>query len=482
MKHILPAIATSVITIGMTLQTAAQQPLDLLPTRPNFTEVKRVELNLVSVKDVAEKINDGKFQVDFLTSFYGQSVYSYIKYDTGKSESYIAIQSINPPAQVGGQGETKSLTTYFARRFPPYSGGVFFDPRFSPNGDYVLLKFGIPWNNVGRYYLYVLDIKKKSLKSISNRQLSYDLVSWSPDNKYIVFLDGGDRTGEVVERDAYIGPLKLYVCDWRAGQENLVAENDTIRGPFSWVAPHTLFYSLVPKQNRESLQNGSIEKATESQESKSVNLVPNVYTYSVDKKKSFLLFKDGYLPNPSPNGEWVACYGSIDPRLPYPLSRNWQSTSNGRALVVVRSDNQKRLALDTIEGAYPFVKWLSSSQNLLTVQQVNHGTIVGAEIKNWEIETQTFRQVAQLSAKNSGEVAVSTVPPKFTELPENHIGDSLNLLKTEWIERDKDTGFIRGSTSLLSINLATGNVTILSKVRGAGLDWQESSNRERVNK
>ena len=132
-----------------------------------------------------------------------------------------------------------------------------YDPQISPNGRYVLFKYGQPWLN-GLYRIYVLDIISRSLNLASKVYLRYKFVSWSPDSRYIAFAEGGDNEGNTIGwPDSYIGPINLYVCDWKTKKSSLVASNDTIRGPFRWLVPHELVYGLLSQRGQDILNKPS---------------------------------------------------------------------------------------------------------------------------------------------------------------------------------------------------------------------------------
>ncbi len=103
---------------------------------------------------------------------------------------------------------------------PMPNKGVALDPRFSPDGKYILLKIGAAFTEYDRYWLYVLDLHTRQVRLASSRGVTdgFRHISWSPGGKYLAYVSGGTGSHETE-------PVQLRVREWRTGHEQLVTGN-----------------------------------------------------------------------------------------------------------------------------------------------------------------------------------------------------------------------------------------------------------------
>ena len=339
--------------------------------------------------------------------------------------------------------------------------GVIFDPQFSPNGEYILFKFGNA-DTYGTYKLYVLNVKTNAIKMISKRMLSCRKTLWSPDSKYVAYVDGGDSQGFVEHGDFLLAPLQLYVCHWQNAEEHLVVENNSLIDSFSWMAPHVLLYGVLPDDAQAS---------NEAKNSSEKSSCPNIYEYSVDERKSRLLIKDGYRPTASSDGQWVAFFGSEKPRVPYPLRSSWMKKPGDAVLTIAQNDGSKRKSLNLEAGLYPYVIWKPDNRHLLTIQDVENGGVNGrAQVTEWDIQTGKFRVIATLEEAKFGRAISDFKPLSFS--PD---GSTLFFLSFERVGQRIEGMrgvFVAERNSLHALDLATGKVTPVVQFKSNwGMDW-----------
>lgn len=360
------------------------------------------------------------------------------------------------------------------------------DPLLSPDGRYILFKYaGI--ESFDNYLLYVLDTQSKKLKLVTEKLLTYRLVSWSPDGNYIAFVDNGDSEGDtqyvLSNTGMYIGPLKLYVCNWRTGQEYLVISNDTISGPFKWIAPHTLLYgALSPDKQKQSKLKPTASKPQKTQTKgglqtrPSVRLLaprPDIYEYSVETRKSRLTIADGYHPNPSPDGKWIAFYGSANLQESTALGRDWRRQADNVSLIVSKRDGSGRIAFNPVKGTYPLIIWLADNSRFITLQQTKPSPDAEAQIQEWDVSTQKFRQIATLRAKDSEAWPQPFVAPKFSPINISQDGKTLFVMVTELFGREPDTSFSIIRSLLQTVDLSSGDLTTALRISNPeGSDWR----------
>ncbi len=359
---------------------------------------------------------------------------------------------------------------------------VLYEPQFSPDGRYLLLKLGVPWSFDTTYELYVFDTVTRDLRQACTQEGNYELVSWSPDGNYIAFMAGGDAAGQVqavhLSDVVYTGPIRLYVCEWRTGKVTQVASNDTLRGPFTWLAPHTLFYGMLPELEVSPTNQKSAKQA--------VTPRPNVYEYDVDLHASRLTLQDAYRPMAAPNGKWIAFYGSEHPDAPFILRDGWEDAPQGAALAVAHRNGSERVALNIEGGPYAFLQWLPTNLDetpkLLTVKQTRYGLNNEAEVREWNIATRHFRVVATLRAHDYEFSPRSVIEPQFLPLSLSSDGKTLLVQVVESFGPDPMYPPIGKMTfgvslirqSLQAVDLTSGRVSVITQVEGAhGLAWHE---------
>ena len=374
--------------------------------------------------------------------------------------------------------ETGKLNTSFSypaiRPKPLYR--VIWDPKFSPNGRYVLFKYGVSTSFDVPYAIFVFDTETQELRQITQQEVSYHQISWSPDGNYIAFIEGGDALGNttVVRGDGVwnIGPLRLTVCNWRTGQKYVVATNNSLRGPLEWAPPHNLIYGKLEEDASKSQAKGAskIDKSP-------VFVISDIYSYSVETRKSELLFKNGFRPTPSQSGTWIAFFGAETLEAALPLKKDWNDFPSGVALSVAKRDGSERLALNQEDNVYPFVVWLPDDKHLLTLKQTQFGKEGRAQVKEWDIATGKFRVVAELTAKDFKSIPRSAADPQFLPLKLSSDGQHLIVAVSEAVSRDPLLAsgvLILSKTTIQSIDLNSGEIqSIAQSIGDSGVDWHE---------
>lgn len=438
-----------------------------------------------------ENAQDNPVDVEFTTPKIGRLVYTFTNRNshTGDDQSYLVVHDSRALDEIQGVIQKQAVLFYPVQKSPQFSKYYeVFTPMLSPDRRYILFKFGDIWKQHEMYWLYVLDTQTNKLSLVSNKRLAYNFVSWSPDSNYIAFIEGGDSSGNTVEytaeQNVYFGPLKLYVCDWRKEKSYLVASNDTLSGPFSWFAPHTLLYGALSTEGQKVLEEQKLKRWQDQEKVDNKTPVtqpqqtaiiprPDVYEYSVEEESSKLIIKDGYHPTPSPDGKWIAFYGSEDTQKPVPLRVGWQNDAQGSALLLARRDGTGRVALTQETGIYPLIRWRLDNTSLLTVQPVKNSPDAEAEVKEWDVETQRFRAIATLKAHDYKASKISFVSPKFLPVEVTETPASLYVFVSERVSQYPGIALSVILQTLYLIDLSKGTVTSVAKIKGAtGVDWQ----------
>lgn len=379
-----------------------------------------------------------------------------------------------------------------------------FDPQFSPDGRYILFKFGYIFSP-GIYSIYVFDTQTNQTTLACPLYLSYYALSWSPDGRYIAFAQGGEPDPRVYDNGRfYQGKLQLTVCNWRTGETYPVISSDTLRGPWNWKTPHSLLYGALSPQDEAFLHDSLYEKGVDFVQGqprgwerlrggvKRKPVTPGVYEYSVETRRSHLLCQDAYLPVLSPNGEYLASFGSADTAFPFALTPAWRDSPAGVFVVVTKADGtnihtdaasdstnpkgSKRTVLSQHYDAYPDLLWMPDNQHLLVLQQVANSPHARLEIKEWDVNTAKSRLVATLTANDPGEENLrSENQPMFQPLSLNENGTHLMVQVDEYCSLGENKGYSNKDT-LRDIDLQTGVVTVVGQVEDTqGLDWHYKS-------
>lgn len=383
-----------------------------------------------------------------------------------KFQNYLGVATVR-------EGVTQTVTDTNAAVIRPVEGfsqelNVIYDPVFSPNGRYVLFKKGWPYERYSHFRLYIWDTTNNQIKELISREykkplnLTYPLVSWSPDNNYLAFVAGGDAEGNTEQGAS----LLLHIYNWRTGQERLIVKNKTVRFSFEWTAPNTLLYGVLP----------------EGEEGKA-GARPNIYEIAATDDKPKLVVKDGYRPVPSPDGKWIAFFGSENIEEPVPLRPDWEYSPRGAALIIARRDGSERKALNRESVFYSTLQWMPDSKHLLTISYAPKDTVssnadkpegksvvVRIQVREWDITSGTVRRLALLQAKDVQPIPRPATNPQFQTLGVSKDGSHL-FVKIIEITGVNEMSLI-GVTSLQSVDLQSGAVATLSKTQNdLGIDW-----------
>ena len=379
-----------------------------------------------------------------------------------------------------------------------------FDPQFSPDGRYILFKFGEIFSP-GGYRIYVLDTQTNQTTLACPAYLSYYALSWSPDSLYIAFAPGGAPDPRIYDNGRfYQGKLQLTVCNWRTGKTYPVISSDTLRGPWNWKAPHALLYGALSPQDEAFVQNPRYEKGVDFVQgqprgwerlhggAKRKPVTPGAYEYSVETRRSRLVCQNSYLPVASPNGEFLASFGSADTAIPFALTPDSRDSPASVFVVVTKADgtnihtdatsdstkpkSSKRTILSQHNGAYPDLLWLPDNRHLLVLQQVASSPHARLEIKAWDVNTATSRLVATLTATDPSEDNErSDNDPMFQALGLNENGTHLMVHVNEYYSVGGSDDWLPKDT-LRDVDLQTGVVTSVGQVKDTqGLSWHYKS-------
>lgn len=336
-----------------------------------------------------------------------------------------------------------------------------FDPLFSPDGKNALVKYGAAWAP-GSYLLYFVNLETGVTKQISGSRLNYYAVSWAPDGKFVAFATGGGVSPQAYQNGlTYQGKLNLCIYEVQTGKIKSVVTSDSLRGPWSWIAPHTLTYSTATPT-----QNGATQGSRQ----------PSLYSYSWEAGASSLLKQDSYSAVVAPDGKRVAFLGDEDTQNPPPLSDDWLYKVPGKYVIVdnlpvsssVASTN--RLVLSQHYGTYPNLFW-EDNDHVLVTQETYNGARTQFVITEWDATTGQSREISNSTYEESDrEVAHSDTNPVNKPL---RVIPSLNalLVKVNHFIPQPDGGTYFSEDTIKLLDLRSGKWSDLATATNAsGID------------
>lgn len=368
-------------------------------------------------------------------------------------------------SKTGQQISNPSALTYKVARSSVAQewGWKVFRPQFSPTGRFLLFKFGIRDSLTGGHELYRFDLKNNILTRLSLSFQSNHFTSISPNDKYVTYIEGGDANGESVytlgsETQYDLLTLHVYNCD--TGADQVVVQNSTIRGPIAWKSADTMIFGML--DDKEATTNPP--KANR----------PNLYEYNIKTKSLRLLTRDAYLPTLSADGKRIAFWGSEDTEKPFALQENWMWKPHESALIVANADGTGRKAMSRFSDLYPEVLWLPDNRHLLTIHQTKLSPNAEAQIRLWDIEDGTFREIATLKAKDYQALPLTWIARPFRPVAVTSDGNSLMILVNEYTGVIKQApDLMETATKIQEVNLQTGEVRTICSIKNGDPAWHE---------
>jgi Tol biopolymer transport system component len=139
--------------------------------------------------------------------------------------------------------EDEGLTKSPTRISLPNKLDTAHNPSWMPNGQQVIFEY-TPWNaqqGSAKRYLAVADTKSKKVYAFANdliqKKESYTFPVWSPNGKFLAFLDHKDTelvkgNNDTIIQTKYFN--RLMICEWKAEVFDTVDQVFAARSPISW--------------------------------------------------------------------------------------------------------------------------------------------------------------------------------------------------------------------------------------------------------
>jgi hypothetical protein len=351
-----------------------------------------------------------------------------------------------------------------------------FTCQFSPNGKFVLLKEGIQGGRMSSFHIFLWDSRTKQLQPGPNAALSYPETYWSPDARFIAYIQGGDADGDEIHGT---DPICLYVYDVMMKKSQLVVQNPEAKS-LAWTDQGTLLYTFKSRRNDDTPLTYSRRRS-------------DIYEFRVSSGSSMKLIDGAAEPSPSPDGRRVAFVGWPD-RVEEAKAAI-QAKARGRihqsmqGLYLYDRLQKERTLFHNFraEEAHDVLLWSSDSKRLYGVQNVYNSTqpsfTRGSDTKDYpgyglghiysiEIPTLKRREVAVIQAKD--DMARPDPESQFQLKSVSRNGIFLYVYAHELIDDDPNSNYLSARRSLYALNLTDGSQTVvLSAKNASGLDWRE---------
>lgn len=342
-----------------------------------------------------------------------------------------------------GQGSGQAGTVRSYHVTPPPAEMVV-EPEFSPDGECVLFKVGWTGDRHGTYRLYLLNLKTQKVQAGPPESLSYRLVYWSPDSKYLAYIVGGDMLGnESSDHD----PLRLHIFNVQTGQSRFVAQDPRVAS-LSWTHQGTLLYTAGADIYEVAAAGGEAQK----------------------------VISEGSMPQASPDGRWIAFFGSSSTGVMTPEAKQPEEEAPETRLPQLCLYNRledKRSTVQPMVNKASALLWAPNSQHLIvmaTQYKKGDGT---AHISAVAVGARTTREITTLSAKDTRPIARPVYAPQFLPPKVSIDGSSLfvRVFEIKYIENQS-----QGISSVRIVNLASGRTTTICQFKNvAGYDWYDDA-------
>lgn len=427
-----------------------------------------------------------------VTNYRGKIVYDDQAADRSNSYEGHRLKNHILVRRVGGAASgAEALTPYLSKRAKGENGAPY-DPQFSPDGRFVLWKFGIISPYV-IYEMYVLDLKTNVVKRVEDPvtgqayQPSVREVRWSPDSKFLAWGEDVDFNKPGISLDA---PFSLHICNWRTGRSRTVARGEEVRHAFSWVAPHTMFWSqlpphptlLPPPQTSSSPEDQTPGRGRSIEDEPLIKEHPRLFEMdaAMATAKPREVLADAFRVVVSPSGKQLAFFGSYDISKPSPLRYDW-STVAGSAmyLSVANRNGSHHQAINIQAGSFPQLVWQHDDRHLLSLeiehtaaydlQEQNRPHSYNITLRQFDLTTNKMRILAESLPGGDDDRLLSVSADDRT----------LYLFTNEALDEIKNkifSGAYKVGNSIIAIDLQSGKrTTIAQTINSLGLDWHDDA-------
>jgi len=341
------------------------------------------------------------------------------------------------------------------------------EPQFSPDGRYVLFKFG--WGDSLQtlagtcpFRIYVYDRVTGKTVLACKTSMEYAPLSWSPDGEYIACSLG--EVNPLGGRNDDTGAVHtLCLCQWRTGTMIPVKKGLGIWGPWTWRGKHDLIFQFYTRP---------------------VDQAPQLYEYSVESHQSTALYQNGSLPQASQIGHQIAFFAALPAgaEIPDVVEQpvgpdDWKEEQPVTVVVAKEGDDLHNVPVERSRGYFIMFRWRPDGRNLVLMNEVATSTGAALTVINFDTATRKARTLARIALADGYQLH-SDNHALFAPLDVSVDGTRL-MVKTETTYAlgggvgDQTLGT---RSALIEVNLETGKcLEIGHTVEPLGIDWHYST-------
>lgn len=384
--------------------------------------------------------------------FNGTLVYGdFLPLPSSKGQNWTAFLKLNQTGKVA-QSTAKSAFKVVNANDRAYN------PQFSPDGKTVMFKTGQTGSRHPYYTLCFWNLQTNQIQ-VGPSNLNYLLTYWSPDSKFVAYIEGGDIEGN----DSPEHPLQLYIYDVKTNESRLVAKNTLVK-QMAWTHQNTLLYSM---RQEEKLQVSS---------SVSVNRV-DLYVASPQSGSSRLLLKNAFDAQSAPDGKKLAFFAWPEPEDTLEnQSEKPRRVQAQLGLYLYDRETKKRTLLRSPFSRLSFagMRWLPDNQHLLLLQNLAPSPDAKLQLSILDTDTTTTKNLVVIQANDFKKLSSRIdTEPQFQLLQISKDGKFCFVKVSEFVGRDSP--WLIEEKSLQAVNLNTGEVVAVATVKNSygplGLDW-----------
>ena len=340
--------------------------------------------------------------------------------------SYFVLKQIGK----AGSARTAALDLNQIRSFKvdPSRFEFIFQPKLSPNLQYVIFKAGDHTSSFSSFSLRLYDLRANKLTTMAlGDAVGYWPVSWSPNSRYVAYFGGGFRFAF----GTYV-PVRLWAYDLQRQQSHLVSRSENLIGNIAWTPQNTLLYNLPAMR-------GTFE-----------------FDPATDRPAVFLHINAPH-PAPSPDGKWIAS-----------IRQNTLSLFPRKREKIIRASFSG-------DPAKTALLWSADSRCLYRITRRHRSrSVIQAQFFAYSPSERSEKAIASFEYTNKDGQDDRNEEPIFSPLQVSRDGHFLFFAMIQNTGKTQN-GRQLSDEYLKCLDLRTYRIQDICRIPASGLDWHDES-------